>query len=71
MTSCDILQPEKAVSINELKEAFFSLKTNKSVGYNINFNIVKDTHREKAPENYTPALTKNMKMDIWVVGTSN
>ena len=49
MTSCDILQPEKAVSINELKEAFFSLKTNKSVGYNINFNIVKDTHREKAP----------------------
>ena len=50
MTSCDILQPEKAVSINEQKKAFFSLKTNKSAGYdNINFNIVKDTHREKAP----------------------
>ena len=30
-----------------------------------------DTHREKAPSNKTPALTKNMNMDIWVVGTSN
>ena len=31
----------------------------------------KDTHREKVPSNKTPALTKNMNMDIWVVGTSN
>ena len=31
----------------------------------------KDTHREKAPQNKTPALTKNTNMDIWVVGTSN
>ena len=32
---------------------------------------VKDTHREKAPSNKNPALTKNMNMYIWVVGTSN
>ena len=31
----------------------------------------KDTHREKAPSNKTPALWKSMNMDIWVVGTSN
>ena len=30
-----------------------------------------DTHREKAPSNKTPALTKSTNMDIWVVGTSN
>ena len=33
---------ENSQSINELKEAFFSLKTNKSPGYDdINFNVVK------------------------------
>ena len=32
---------------------------------------IKDTHREKAPSNKTPALSKSMNMDIWVVGTSN
>ena len=31
----------------------------------------KDTHREKEPSNKTPALTINMNMDIWVVGSSN
>ena len=31
----------------------------------------KDTHWEKAPSNKTPALTKSMNMDSWVVGTSN
>ena len=43
MTSCGTFHPEKAVSMNELKEAFFSLKANKkSAGYDdINFNIVK------------------------------
>ena len=29
---------------------------------------VKDTHREKARSNKTPALTKSTNMDIWVVG---
>ena len=33
--------------------------------------LLKDTHREKAPWNKTPALTKSMNMDIWVFGTSN
>ena len=33
---------KNSLSINELKEAFYSLKTNKSPGYNnINFNVVK------------------------------
>ena len=32
---------------------------------------LKNTHREKAPSNKTPALTKKMNMYIWVVGTSN
>ena len=35
------------------------------------YNHIKDTHREKAPSNKTPAFTKSMNMDIWVVGTSN
>ena len=32
---------------------------------------LKDTHKEKAPSNKTPALTKSANMGIWVVGTSN
>ena len=35
------------------------------------FYFLKDTHREKAPSNKTPALTKSTNMGIWVVGTSN
>ena len=31
----------------------------------------KDTHREQAPSNKTPALSESMDMDIWVVGSSN
>ena len=35
-------EPEHNFSINELKDAFFSLKLNKSSGYNdINFNVIK------------------------------
>ena len=33
--------------------------------------LLKDTLREKVPSNKTQALTKNVNMDIWVVGTSN
>ena len=29
------------------------------------------THREKASSNKTPAFTKSMNMDIWVVCVSN
>ena len=32
---------------------------------------IKNTHREKAPSNKTPAFTKNWNLDNWVVGTSN
>ena len=31
----------------------------------------KDTHKEKAPSNRTPTLSKSMNMGIWVVGTSH
>ena len=35
-------QPEKVISVNEFKDAFFSLKINKSAGYDdISFNVVK------------------------------
>ena len=33
--------------------------------------MFKDTHKEISLSNKTPALTKNMNMNIWVVGTSN
>ena len=32
---------------------------------------LKDTHREKALSNETPALTKSTDTVIWVVGTTN
>ena len=32
---------------------------------------LKDTHREKAPSNKTPVLTKSKNVGIWVVITSN
>ena len=31
----------------------------------------KDNHREKAPSNVTPALTKSTNIGIWFVGTTN
>ena len=38
----DTAQPERVTSVNELKDAFFSLKINKSAGYDdISFNVVK------------------------------
>ena len=38
----DTTQPEKVISVSELKDAFFSLKINKSAGYDvISFNVVK------------------------------
>ena len=32
---------------------------------------LKDTHREKAPSNTTPALRKSTNMGVWVVCTLN
>ena len=34
-------------------------------------NWIEGTHREEAPSNKTPALTKSMNIDLYVVGTSN
>ena len=43
MKTCDSTQAESALTINELKDAFFSLKINKSPGYDeISFNVVKN-----------------------------
>ena len=38
--------------------------------FGVSYNF-KDTHREKTLQYETPALTKSMNMNIWVVGTSN
>ena len=41
------IMEKNSLSINELKEAFFSIKTNKSPGYDdINFNVVKKCYGE-------------------------
>ena len=38
----NVNQPEHNLTVNELKDAFFSLKLNKSPGYNeISFNVIK------------------------------
>ena len=43
MKTCDSTQAENALTINELKDAFFSLKLNKSPGNDeISFNVVKN-----------------------------
>ena len=31
--------------------------------------FIKDTHREKAPANKTPALRKSTNTGVWAVGT--
>ena len=33
--------------------------------------FIKDTHREKAQPNKTPALRKSTNMSVWAVGTLN
>ena len=43
MKTCDSTQAESALTINELKDAFFSLQINKSPGYDkISFNVVRN-----------------------------
>ena len=41
------------------------------VTFQIRKTLLKDTDREKAPSNKTPALTKSTNMGAWVVGTLN
>ena len=46
----------------------FSWVNQISRSYNVEWNILsrlQDTHREKAPSNKSPALTKSTNMDIW------
>ena len=68
LLGCDVINFE----INLIKP-FFNL----TKGQDKNLNILrtkrafKDTHREKAPPNKTPTLSKSMNMDMSVVGTSN
>ena len=43
----DTTMPADPITINELKEAFFSLKTNKSAGYDeVNSNVIKNCFSE-------------------------
>ena len=37
---------------------------------NVSIILVKDIDREKAPSNKSSTLSKCMKMNIWVIGTS-
>ena len=42
----NITQPKKDLTFNKLKDAFFSLKLNKSSGYNkVSFNVIKKCFR--------------------------
>ena len=43
----------------------------KKSSYKILDTSIKDTHREKAPSNKTPALRKSTNMEVWAVGTLN
>ena len=43
----------------------------KKSSYKILDTSIKDTQREKAPSNKTPALRKSTNMDAWAVGTLN
>ena len=46
MEAYNITQPEKNLTVNELKDAFFSLKLNKSPGYEeVSFNVIKKCFR--------------------------
>ena len=43
MENCNSTQAESTLTVNELKEAFFSLKINKSPGYDdISFNVIRN-----------------------------
>ena len=50
-----------------------NLFPNDKIGQNLNILRTERgyTHREKAPSNKIPALTKSINMHIWVVGTSS
>ena len=53
------------------RERFFLLLKEFFMGLPLAYLILKDTHREKAPQSISPALTESVYKDIWVVGASN
>ena len=67
------LNPSKAAGIDNLSGKFLKDSAPvlaRPIFQHCNLSI-KVTHREKAPSNKIPALTKSTNMDIWVVGTSS
>ena len=60
----------KANLLDLYKLILISIVLIKAVFTNSNNELLKDTHREKAPLNKTPVLTKGINMDIWAVITS-
>ena len=41
LEACNITQPEKDLTVNELKDAYFSVKLKKSPGYDeVSFNVI-------------------------------
>ena len=51
------------------EEAFVIKKDKKFMPWKYLISDLKDTHREKAPSNKTPALRKSTNMGVWAVGT--
>ena len=63
---------EKLKLANEiLKDQIITSENKKFAVKSATIKDVKDTHREKAPSNETPALTKSTNISIRVVGTTN
>ena len=54
-----------------INKCYHNVIVGKLLHYIYSSSLFKDTHREKAASNKTPALTKSTNMGIWVVGTSN
>ena len=64
-SKCNIFQPEYALGINKLKDAFYSLKTNKSPGYDgICSNIIKQCFGTvNRPLHYTYNISLQINFD--------
>ena len=57
---CCLEERPPANSFTDFKNMFIKTPVN-----------IKDTHREKASSNKTPALRKSKNMSVWAVGTLN
>ena len=56
---------------NWSEEAFVIKKVKNTTPWKYLISDLKDTHREKALSNKTPALRKSTNMGVWAVGTLN